>query len=136
MGMRDIMVKITEEARKLKARSINTEHALLALLNSGGMESKALATAGADYQLLLEYISTDKERRIGDRIESTSQQLKNILDDTLLQSKRNPKGMSFEELLLLNLLTSESKAKKALVDTNVDPHQVYILLVTLLIWSY
>lgn len=50
MMMRDIMVKITDEAKALKAKYIGSEHALLALLKTGGLESKALATAGADYE--------------------------------------------------------------------------------------
>lgn len=128
MTMRDIMVKITDEAKALKAKYIDSEHALLALLKTGGLESKALATAGADYELINEYIRSNPDRKIADRIEGTSPKLKEILDDTLLQKKRNDKGMTFEELLLVNLLISESKAKQILVDTNVNPNNVYMTL--------
>lgn len=128
MMMRDIMVKITDEAKALKAKYIGSEHALLALLKTGGLESKALATAGADYELINEYIRSNPDRKIADRIEGTSPKLKEILDDTLLQKKRNDKGMTFEELLLVNLLISESKAKQILVDTNVNPNNVYMTL--------
>lgn len=128
MMMRDIMVKITDEAKALKAKYIGSEHALLALLKTGGLESKALATAGADYELINEYIRSNPDRKIADRIEGTSPKLKEILDDTLLQKKRNDKGMTFEELLLVNLLISESNAKQILVDTNVNPNNVYMTL--------
>ena len=126
--MRNLMMKITDIARALKAKNIGTEHALLALLKTGGLESKALSTAGADYILIEEYIRTSPDRQLSDRVEGTSEQLRELLNDATLQKKRNDKGMTFEEILLMNLITSESRAKKALVDTNVNPQQVYMLL--------
>lgn len=128
MNMRKLMIKITDEARDLSAKTVNTEHALLALLKTGGLESKALATAGADYELIKEFIEMSPDQDKSSTVEGTSQLLKSILDDVVLLKRKNYNSMTFEELLLLNLLTSESNAKDILVDTNVDPQQVFMIL--------
>lgn len=128
MAMRDLMMKITNEARQMKSKYIGTEHALIALLNTGGLESKALAASGASYDLLKEYITNNNHTEKGERIEGTMPQLRTILDEVMVQKKRNGREESFEILLLIQLLVSESEAKRALVATNVDPQQVYSIL--------
>src|SRR5574344_159772 len=128
MNMRKLMIKITDEARDLSAKTVNTEHALLALLKTGGLKSKALATAGADYELIKEFIEMSPDQDKSSTVEGTSQLLKSILDDVVLLKRKNYNSMTFEELLLLNLLTSESNAKDILVNTNVDPQQVFMIL--------
>lgn len=128
MAMRDLMMKITNEARKLKSRYIGTEHALMALLSTGGLESKALATAGASYELLEEYLLSNNKLEKSERIDGTTPQLRSIFDEVAIQKKRNNREETFEELLLIQLLVSESEAKRALVATNVDPQQVYSIL--------
>lgn len=128
MTMRDLMMSITNEARQMKSKYIGTEHALIALLNTGGLESKALAACGASYDLLREYIANSNHLEKGERVEGTTPQLRMILDEVMVQKKRNSREESFEELLLIQLLVSESEAKRALVATNVDPQQVYSIL--------
>lgn len=128
MTMRDLMMSITNEARQMKSKYIGTEHALIALLNTGGLESKALAASGASYDLLREYIANTSYLEKGERVEGTTPQLRMILDEVMVQKKRNNREESFEELLLIQLLVSESEAKRALVATNVDPQQVYSIL--------
>lgn len=128
MTMRDLMMSITNEARQLKSKYIGTEHALIALLNSGGLESRALAASGANYELIREYILKSMDIEKGDRVEGTTPQLRMLLDEVMVQKKRNGKEETFEELLLIQLLVSDSEAKRALVATNVDPQQVYSVL--------
>nr|WP_276939496.1 ATP-dependent Clp protease ATP-binding subunit [Helcococcus sueciensis] len=128
MTMRDLMMSITNEARQLKSKYIGTEHALIALLNSGGLESRALAASGANYELIREYILKSMDIEKGDRVEGTTPQLRMLLDEVMVQKKRNGREETFEELLLIQLLVSDSEAKRALVATNVDPQQVYSVL--------
>ncbi len=128
MTMRDLMMRITNEARQMKSKYIGTEHALIALLNSGGLESRALAASGANYELIREYILKSMDIEKGDRVEGTTPQLRMLLDEVMVQKKRNGREETFEELLLIQLLVSDSEAKRALVATNVDPQQVYSVL--------
>lgn len=128
MKIRDFMVKLNEEASSLRSRYIGVEHALLVLMKTGGLESKALSTAGADYQLIREYIQTRFRGLESDKIVATTDQLKLIFDDVVIQQKRNKEQMTFEERLLVNLLTSDSLVKEILTDTNVNTQQVYMIL--------
>lgn len=128
MNFRELMQKLVGEATVLKSKYIGTEHALLALMKTGGLESKALSTAGADYILLNEYLKNRLNREESSKIIGTTQELKDIMDDVLLQKKRGNKDNTLEELLLINLLVSDTLAKEMLVDTNVNPQQVYMIL--------
>lgn len=128
MNFRELMQKLVDEATVLKSKYIGTEHALLALMKTGGLESKALSTAGADYILLNEYLKNRLNREESSKIIGTTQELKDIMDDVLLQKKRGNKDNTLEELLLINLLVSDTLAKEMLVDTNVNPQQVYMIL--------
>lgn len=128
MNFRELMQKLVDEATVLKSKYIGTEHALLALIKTGGLESKALSTAGADYILLNEYLKNRLNREESSKIIGTTQELKDIMDDVLLQKKRGNKDNTLEELLLINLLVSDTLAKEMLVDTNVNPQQVYMIL--------
>lgn len=128
MKLRELMQKLSDEAQNLNSKYIGTEHALLVLMKSGGLESRALTTAGADYILLQEYLRNRINREEGSRVIATTQDLKEILDDVLLQKKRSESENTFEELLLINLLVSDTLAKEMLVDTNVNPQQVYMIL--------
>ncbi|MFM1538989.1 ATP-dependent Clp protease ATP-binding subunit [Helcococcus bovis] len=128
MNFRELMQKLADEASALKSKYIGTEHALLAVMKTGGLESKALSTAGADYILLKEYLKNRINREESSKIIGTTQELKDIMDDVLLQKKRSNKDNTLEELLLINLLVSDTLAKEMLVDTNVNPQQVYMIL--------
>lgn len=128
MRLRDFMKSLTTEAQNLNAKFIGPEHAMLVLMKSGGLESKALSTAGADYILLKDYLETREDRQESSRILGTSPELKDILDDVLLQKKRSGNENTLPELLLINLLVSDTIAKEMLVDTNVNPQQVYMIL--------
>lgn len=128
MNFRELMQKVADEASALKSKYIGTEHALLAVMKTGGLESKALSTAGADYILLKEYLKNNSDEEESSKIIGTTQELKEIMDDVLLQKKRSTKEISLEELLLINLLVSDTIAKDMLVDTNVNPQQVYMIL--------
>ncbi|MCT1796329.1 ATP-dependent Clp protease ATP-binding subunit [Helcococcus kunzii] len=129
MKLREFMQKLTDEATYLNSKYIGTEHALLVLMKSGGLESRALTTAGADYILLREYLQNMINKEESIRIIGTTQELKEILDDVFMQKKRNNDSeTTFEELLLINLLVSDTLAKDMLIDTNVNPQQVYMIL--------
>ncbi|WP_409482489.1 ATP-dependent Clp protease ATP-binding subunit [Helcococcus ovis] len=128
MNFRELMQKLADEASALKSKYIGTEHAILAVMKTGGLESKALSTAGADYILLKEYLKNRINREESSKIIGTTQELKDIMDDVLLQKKRSNKDNTLEELLLINLLVSDTLAKEMLVDTNVNPQQVYMIL--------
>lgn len=128
MRLRELMQRLTEEAQNLKSKFIGVEHALLALMKSGGLESKALTTAGADYELLKEYIQRRFAGLESDKVYGTTEELKSIIDDVMMQQKRNKDEMTYLERLLMNILVSDTIAKEMLVDTNVNPQQVYMLL--------
>lgn len=127
MRLKDFMQMLNDEASDLRAKNISTSHALLVLSKTGGLESKALTMAGADYELMREYLQITRSEE-SDKVESTTPELKTLVDDVILQQKRNKDKMTFEERLLVNILVSNSEAKNMLVDTNVNPQQVYMLL--------
>lgn len=127
MRFKDFMQMLNKEASDLRAKYITVGHALLTLTRTGGLESKALTTAGADYDLMKEYLQITSDEK-SDNIEGTTIELKNLLDDVTLQQKRNKEKMTFEERLLINILVSDSKSKSILADTNVNSQQVYMLL--------
>lgn len=128
MRLRELMRLLAEEAQSLKSKYIGVEHALLVLMKTGGLESKALTTAGADYQLLREYVQRRFAGLENERVYGPTEELKRLLDDVIVQQKRNKDTMTYLERLLMNLLVSDTIAKEMLIDTNVNPQQVYMLL--------
>ena len=128
MRLRELMRLLAEEAQSLKSKYIGVEHALLVLMKTGGLESKALTTAGADYQLLREYVKRRFAGLENERVYGPTEELKRLLDDVIVQQKRNKDTMTYLERLLMNLLVSDTIAKEMLIDTNVNPQQVYMLL--------
>lgn len=128
MTFKMLMERLTQEAQRLKAKYIGPEHALLVLMQSGGLESKALTTAGADFVLLNEYLMNREDREESSRVLSPSPEFRALMDDVLIQKKNSDKDTTVEEILLINLLVSDTIAKEMLVETNVNPQQVYVIL--------
>lgn len=128
MTIKEFLANLVEEAKKLDTKKIGIEHALLLLTQTGGLESKALSISGADYNLISEYIKNLKceDDKNSDVFEYTTE-LKELLEISRIQQKRS-ENKTFEEILLLNILVSDSIAKKILVETNVNPHEVYVNL--------
>lgn len=128
MELKELLNIVTAEALALNHEYIEIEHMLLTLTKTGGLESKALATAGADYELLREYLLRRKPRGEKKVDPKLSPRLRRIFEDARVQIKRANNGMTFEECILLNILATDSLAKNMLSATNVDSQQVYMIL--------
>lgn len=128
MEFRELLKEIAKESLYMGHNNIDIEHLLLTLTKTGGLESKALLSSGADYTLMKEYLSRIRPAESRSKEPKMSEKLKQLIEDATKQVKRAKGKITFEESLLLNILTTDSTAKKMLSATNVDTQQVYNVL--------
>lgn len=128
MEFRELLKEIAKESLYMGHNNIDVEHLLLTLTKTGGLESKALLSSGADYTLMKEYLSRIRPAESRSKEPKMSEKLKQLIEDATKQVKRAKGKITFEESLLLNILTTDSTAKKMLSATNVDTQQVYNVL--------
>lgn len=120
---------VTDEAVKLNHDTVGPEHVLLALMKSGGPESRTLSSAGANYDLLRQYLLIKRPK--GDRQYSNpelSSEMKSLLDDTNYDMRKNRDRNNFPCYLLKNLLWTDGLAMDMLRSTNVNPKEVNNIL--------
>lgn len=129
MDFREIFKKAGDEALAMHHHFIDLEHVLLALTKTGGLESKALLVAGADYQLMKEYIERNRPKDISKPgPPSMSAKLRALAEDVNHQVKRMKNKMTYAECMLFNIIATDTFAKSVLTGTNVDSQQVYMIL--------
>lgn len=126
---RRIIDMITNEAIDLNHDTISPEHVLLALMKTGGIESKALSGAGANYDLLKEYLISRRPRGQQKTVTpDISDELKRLIDEVNLDVRKNKDRSNFGYYLLKNLLWEDGLSGEMLRATNVRPKEVDSLL--------
>ena len=126
---RKMMQLITYEAIQLNHSHVGCEHAILALAKSGGVESKALNGAGANYDLLKEYLLSKEPMGAEQNYNPTlTDELKRVIEDVNLEMRRNRDRSNFPAYLLKNILWTDGLAMSMLRHTNVSPKEVNHLL--------
>mgnify|MGYP001243160957 FL=1 len=127
--LRDLIERVNQEAINLNHQVVDLEHLLLALMKTGGLESRALTAAGANYDLLRAYLI--KKKGVGDQAVKSpevGEDLAQVIENVNIDMRRDRVINNFGEYFLKNLLWTDSLATKMLRASNVNPQEVYNLL--------
>lgn len=126
---RKIIDQINSEAVNLNHDTVGLEHVLLGLTRTGGIESKALSSAGANYELLKQYLLIKKPKGEFKQISpDVNDEFKQLIDDVNHEMRRNRDRSNFGYYLLKNLIWTDGLAMEMLRATNVNPKEVNDLL--------
>lgn len=126
---RKIIDQINSEAINLNHDTVGLEHVLLGLTRTGGIESKALSSAGANYDLLKQYLTIKKPKGEFKQISpDVSEEFKQLIEDVNLEMRRNRDRVNFGYYLLKNLMWTDGLAMDMLRATNVRPKEVNDML--------
>ena len=126
---RKIIDQINSEAINLNHDTVGLEHVLLGLTRTGGIESKALSSAGANYELLKQYLLIKKPKGEFKQISpDVNDEFKQLIDDVNHEMRRNRDRSNFGYYLLKNLIWTDGLAMEMLRATNVNPKEVNDLL--------
>lgn len=127
--LRDLISRVNQEAINLNHQTVDVEHLLLALMKTGGLESRALTAAGANYDLLRSYLI--RKKAVGDSPVTSpevGEELAQLIEKVNLDMRQDRVINNFGEYFLKNLLWTDGLATKMLRATNVNPQEVYSLL--------
>ena len=128
---RKLIDMITSEAISLKHEYVGTEHVLLGLLRSGGIESRALSSAGANYDLIRQVLLKNKPMgETSAKMPHMSDEFKQLIEDVNIDMRKNRDRVNFAVYMLKNLLWTDGMAMELLRATNVNPREINNLLET------
>ncbi|MDO5027457.1 MAG: ATP-dependent Clp protease ATP-binding subunit [Tissierellia bacterium] len=126
---RKIIDQINSEAININHDTVGLEHVLLGLTRTGGIESKALSSAGANYELLKQYLLIKRPKGEFKQISpSVTEEFKQLMEDVNHEMRRNRDRNNFGYYLLKNLIWTNGLAMEMLRATNVNPKEVNDLL--------
>ena len=126
---RKLIDSITSEAIALKHKEVGSEHVLLGLLKSGGIESKALSTAGANYGLIrATLLKTHPTGEAGVKMPQMTEEFKQLVEDVNIDMRKNRDRVNFPVYMLKNFLWTDGLGMELLRATNVNPKEINNLL--------
>lgn len=126
---RKIIDQINSEAINLNHDTVGLEHVLLGLTRTGGIESKALSSAGANYELLKQYLLIKRPKGEYKQISpDITEEFKQLIEGVNQEMRRNRDRNNFGYYLLKNLVWTDGLAMDMLRATNVNPKEVNDLL--------
>lgn len=130
--MKDLLTIAAQESIDLNSKYIEEEHVLLALLKSGGIESKALTMAGANYDTIKGLVLPGKEKVNNNTavISPNLERLRIELENFKMQMRSEE--LYAEHVLMALLNIPNSKTNRLLAYTNVNPETVSQYLMALM----
>lgn len=126
-NMQRLLQLAAAESFSFRQNSIDTEHLLLAMLKTGGLETEALTKAGANYSTLRKIVLNNSE-------EGTAQQpatnatsaVRSLLMQANSIAQQNGESEVYAEYVLFAILNNRSSlASVMLTIADVDKKQVY-----------
>lgn len=129
-----VVTLATTESYGMRHDFIGTEHLLLALMRSGGPESKALAMAGANYETLRHVL--EQNNGVGSataKPAKTTQKANRIIEQARRIANQNGEEEVYGDYILLAILNDRSSMASAMLSiANVDKREVYRNLASLM----
>lgn len=125
LPFRKIIDQINSEAIGLNHDTVGLEHVLLGLMRTGGIESKALSSAGANYELLKQYLTIKRPKGDYKQISpDISEDFKQLIEEVNHEMRMNRDRGNFGYYMLKNLIWTDGLAMEMLRGTNVSPKEV------------
>lgn len=132
--LQQVVALASAESFGMRHDFVGTEHLLLALMRTGGPESKALQMAGANYETLRHVL--EHNNGVGtatQKATKTTQKANRILEQARRIAGQNGDEEVFGDYILLALLNDRSSMASAVLSiANVDKREVYRNLAALM----
>ncbi|MDD7593475.1 MAG: ATP-dependent Clp protease ATP-binding subunit [Peptoniphilaceae bacterium] len=133
-SVQQLMQAAAAESFSFRHATIDTEHLLLAMMKTGGIETQALTQAGANYNTLRKIVLSNNEPGSSPTPSThTSAMVRRLMEQARQIASQNGENEVYAEYVLFAILNDKSGlAPVMLTIADVDRRQVYQNLVALL----
>lgn len=133
-SVQQVLQAAAAECYSLRHSAIDTEHVLLAMMKTGGMETQALVRAGANYNTLRKILLNNTEPGTDENPSiQTSAAVRRLLEQARQIALQNNEQEIFAEYILFAILNDKSgMASVMLTIADVDKRSIYQNLVGML----